>query len=72
MAELDILKLSPNIKRRLDNRILGTFKGPHLLLPSILILREGCRMEFFELIFKFVCFFFLKKSYHSNLAIIII
>ena len=23
----------------------------------------------FELIFKFVCFFFLEKSYHSNLAI---
>ena len=26
-------------------------------------------MEFFEFIFKFVCFFFWKKSYHSNLAI---
>ena len=38
MAELDILKLLPNIKRRLDNRILGTFIGPHLQLPSILIL----------------------------------
>ena len=25
-----------------------------------IILREGCRMEFFELIFKFVCFFFEK------------
>ena len=38
MAELDILKLLPNIKRRLDNRILGTFIGPHLQLPSMLIL----------------------------------
>ena len=32
-------------------------------------LRQGCRMEFLSLFFNLFVFFFLKKSYHSNLVI---